>query len=106
MSTDLPIACSLNATDLPVRRAQIAALGRDALVAARIEGRRAELRFDDRPGVRDRVERFVAAEGECCAFLTMGVEDAPDEIRLTIEAPLGAELVLAELVAAFEPQAA
>ncbi len=106
MSTELPIACSLRATDLPVRRAQIAALGREALVSAHVEGQRAELRFDDRPGVRERVERFVAAEGECCAFLTMRIGEAEGDIRLAIDAPGGAEPVLAELVAAFEPQAA
>jgi hypothetical protein len=100
MSTPLPIACSLSTGELPVRQAQIAELGRDALVDAAIDGQRAELRFTGGPGVRERVERFVAAEGECCAFLTMHVEEAPGEVRLTIDAPDGAEPVLAELVAA------
>jgi hypothetical protein len=104
MSTELPIACSLSATDLPVRHAQMAELGRDALVGAAIDGGRAELRFKGDSSVRARVERFVAAEGECCAFLTMRVAEAPGEVRLTIDAPEGAEPVLEELVAAFGPQ--
>jgi hypothetical protein len=103
MTTDLPIACSLSATELSVRQAQMAELGRDALLDATVDGRRAELRFAGRPGVRERVERFVAAEGECCAFLAMRVEQAPDQVRVTIDAPDGAELVLEELVAAFRP---
>jgi hypothetical protein len=101
MTTELPIACSLSTTELSVRQAQIAELGRDALLDATVDGRRAELHFTARPGVRERVERFVAAESECCAFLTMGVEAAPDEVRVSIDAPAGAELVLEELVAAF-----
>jgi hypothetical protein len=101
MSTELPIACSLSAGDLSLRQAQIAELGRDALVDATVDGRTAELRFGRGAGVRERVEGFVAAESECCAFLAMGVEETPGEVRLTIDAPEGAETVLAELVAAF-----
>lgn len=108
MSTELPIACSLSAGELHVRQAQIADLGRDALVEARVEASHADLHFMGGAAVRDRVERFVAAESECCPFLTMGVEETPSEVRLTIDAPDGAEPVLEELVAAFRsaPQAA
>jgi hypothetical protein len=108
MSTELPIACSLSAGDLQVRQAQIAELGRNALVSATVDGRRADLHFKGGAAVRERVERFVAAESECCAFLAMHVEDAPDEVRATIDAPDGAEPVLEELVAAFRsaPRAA
>jgi hypothetical protein len=101
MSTELPIACSLSAGELDVRQAQIAELGRDALVEARVQAGHADLRFTDGAAVRERVERFVAAESECCAFLTMRVEHAPDEVRVAIDAPDGAELALEELVAAF-----
>ena len=47
-------------------------------------------------------------ESECCAFLAMRVEEASDQVRVNIDAPDGAELVLEELVAAFEsaPRAA
>jgi hypothetical protein len=69
MSTELPIACSLSADELRSRKAQIAELGHDALVAARVEASRADLRFKGGAAVRERVERFVAAESECCAFL-------------------------------------
>jgi hypothetical protein len=108
MSTELPIACSLTAGELHVRRAQIADLGRDALVEARVEASHADLRFKGGAAVRERVERVVAAESECCPFLTMAVEETPSEVRLTIDAPDGAEPVLEELAAAFRsaPQAA
>jgi hypothetical protein len=108
MPDELPIACSLSATELPVRQTQMAVLGRDALVAARVAGTHAELRFAAGAGVRERVQRLVAAESQCCAFLTMRLDDAPGEVRLTIDAPEDAEPVLGELVNAFrgEPRAA
>jgi hypothetical protein len=106
MPAEPPIACSLSATELPVRQAQMAELGRDALVAANVASARAELHFAAGAGVRERVEGFVAAESQCCAFLTMRIDDAPDEVRLTIDAPEDAEPVLAELVGAFRGLAA
>jgi hypothetical protein len=104
----LPIACSLDATELPLRLAEMRDLGRAALIEARTDATRAELRFAAGAGVRDRVEAVVAAESRCCAFLDMAVTDESDTVVLTIDAPEGAELVLTELVDAFrgEPQAA
>ena len=63
--------------------------------------RRTRPRFAARPGVRDRVEAFAASERVCCAFLSLDVSAAEDEVVLTIDAPAGAEPVLAEMVAAF-----
>jgi hypothetical protein len=100
--TELPIACSLSATDLSTRLREMADLGHSALVDVRHEPTRAELRFA--AGVRDRVEGIVAAESQCCAFLAMTISDEPDTVVLTIEAPDGAELVLSELVDAFRGQ--
>ena len=101
MPTDLPIACSLNETELPARLAEMRALGHDALLSARRVGPRAVLRFTADPGIRARVETIVAAEARCCAFLTMRISTDPDAIALTIEAPDEAEVVLQDLVEAF-----
>jgi hypothetical protein len=101
MFTEVPIACSLNATELPQRLAEMAALGRDALLDARTGPTRAELRFAAGAGVRERVEAIVAAESQCCAFLEMVVTEESGTVVLAIEAPDGAEVVLAELVDAF-----
>ena len=101
MAADLPIACSLTASQLPARLAEIAALGAAALIDADHEGDRAELRFTAGADVRRRVDAIVAAESQCCAFLDMCVTEAPGAIVLTIRAPEGAESVLAELVDAF-----
>src|SRR5690348_14133862 len=101
MPTDLPIACSLSATELPKRLAEMADLGRSALIDARTEPLEAQLRFGAGAGIRDRLEAVVAAESQCCAFLTMRVHVEPDAVLLTISAPEGAEAVLSELVDAF-----
>jgi hypothetical protein len=101
MPTELPIACSLTAAELPGRLAEMAAIGRSSLLEGEASGRSALLRFRDEAGTRARLAAVVHAEAECCAFLTMRLGDAPGEIRLTIEAPAGAEPVLRGLVTAF-----
>jgi len=101
MATDLPIACSLTATELPRRLAEMADLGRSALFDVQAAGTHAQLSFAAGASVRDRVEAIVAAESQCCAFLGMTIGDALDTVVLTIDAPEGAEVVLAELVDAF-----
>jgi len=101
MPAELPIACSLSATELPERLAEMAALGRAALVDAVADTTRAQLRFSAGAGVGERVRAIVAAEARCCTFLTMRVTHDRDTVVLTVDAPAGAELVLAGLVDAF-----
>ena len=105
MPTELPIACSLDATEFPQRLSEMADLGRAALADIDQDEKRAELRFAAGQGIRERVEAIVAAESQCCAFLTMRVDDALDLVVLTIEAPEGAEAILAELVDGFRGEA-
>jgi hypothetical protein len=104
MPDELPVACSLSAAEFPARLAQVAALGRDALVDAHVTGARARLRFALDPRVRERVEAFAEAERRCCPFLRFTVTDAPDAVLLVIDAPDDAAGVLAELVAALDAE--
>jgi hypothetical protein len=101
MAPELPITCSLTAAELPARLAEMAAIGRSSLLGAEASGRSALLRFRDDRDTRTRLAAIVAAEAECCSFLTMRLNDAPGAIGLSIEAPAGAELVLRELASAF-----
>ena len=103
MTTELPISCSLTATQLPARLAEMAELGREALVDALVDGGRARLLFAADAGVLERVQRIVAAERECCAFLGIAVEQQPEGVLVTVQAPDGAEGVLTEWVRAFGP---
>jgi hypothetical protein len=99
--TELPIACSLTADEMPARLAEMASVGRDALDSADADGTRAVLRFRRHAGTRDRLAAIVAAESECCAFLVTELVDEAQAVVLTIEAPQGAEPVLDQLVEAF-----
>ena len=92
MSTEIPIACSLNAGELTHRFAEISNLGREALLDAEPTELGATLRFTPEPGVQARLARIVAAESECCES---------DAVVLTIAAPEGAEPVVRDLLDAF-----
>ena len=95
---DLPLACSLDASALEERFAEIQAVGRTALIAAEPPG---ILRFRATPGTRERLQQIVAAEAECCPFLSLELSEHKEELRLTVSAPEGADTVAAELVQAF-----
>src|SRR5947209_19732274 len=108
MPTELPLACTLTATEMSARLAEMSAIGGAALLGAVTAGPRATLRFRGGRDTRARLTAVVAAEAECCAFLNMTLRDGPDAVELIIDAPTGAVLVLDELLAAFrgKPRAA
>jgi hypothetical protein len=99
MPTELPIACSLSAADMSVRAAEMGAIGGASLIGAEALDGRAVLRF--RADAREKVAAIVAAEAECCPFLTMTLRDEPGAVMLEIEAPAGAEPVVQGIAAAF-----
>jgi hypothetical protein len=101
MPTDPPIACSLSASEQSARLAEMDAIGRSALLAARTSDMQTTLRFRAGGSTRARLSAIVAAEAECCRFLDMNLRDGAKVIELTITAPAGAEPILAELVGAF-----
>jgi hypothetical protein len=100
MATPLPIVCTLDAATLRDRGAEMAALGRDALLSASFDGgSRARLRF--RASAADRLEALVTAERECCAWLGLSLAPAGfDAIELTLSAPPGGEAAMREFAAA------
>ena len=98
MTQDLPIACSLNASDLRARLDEIGALGRDALLSTEAGG---TMRFRADETTRERLEAIIAAEATCCSFLRFELADEADTLTLTITAPAGAEPVAHDLTAAF-----
>lgn len=98
----IPIACTLTARDLSARLDEIAALGQLALRRARRETTHAELWFTASDGIRDRIDVIVAGESQCCGFLSMRVTENGDEIVLTIDTAEGGDVVLHQLVDAFE----
>lgn len=105
MPTDPPVACPLDAGALSDRLAHMAELGGAALLDARIDGRRALLRFAAGKEVRGRLDGIVAAEARCCPFLGMNLTEEPGTLTLTIIGPAGAEPVVEDLVTAFSRRA-
>ena len=66
-----PIACSLSASEYRRRAAEIRALLRDALVSREPIAGGERLTFTADAGVYERVTELMAAETECCPFLSM-----------------------------------
>jgi hypothetical protein len=98
---DLPMACSLDAGEMPKRLAAMREIGRTDLLSAKVDDRRAELQFSSGEQTASRLEAIGAAEGECCPFLTLELTDEGEGLRLAIDAPEGGEQILAEMVGAF-----
>jgi hypothetical protein len=49
------------------------------------------------PGVREELERLVAAERACCPFLAMEVQTTEASVVLTVTAPAAGAVILEEL---------
>jgi hypothetical protein len=101
MTKDEPVACSLNASDMGQRLAEIAEVGSESLIGRSSDGGSHELRFRADAGTRRRLEAIVAAEAECCSFLGLSLSKRGDVLTLSIKAPEGAREVADGLAAAF-----
>ena len=91
------IACSLTGADYRKRLADIGEFARKALRDRHPIDGGACLSFDETDDVRARLAAFVAAESECCPFLTMNLKAADDRLLLEITGPELAAPVIEEL---------
>jgi hypothetical protein len=101
MTNNQPIACSLGASDLQQRLAEIAKIGADSLTDRAVEDGRHVLRFRADATTRERLDAIVAAEADCCSFLDLSLVEDADELVLTIAAPDDAQPVADDLALAF-----
>lgn len=101
MDAETPIACSLSGTDLQERYRDLAEFGSTSLIerTADAEGRR--LRFRRTAGTAERLRSIIAAEQECCPFLTFELTETDNALELHIGAPDDARPVADGLAAAF-----
>jgi MerR family copper efflux transcriptional regulator len=103
---ELPIVCSLDAARLQAREAELACLGRSLISVSPTGETPVSLRFTADQETRDRLDRIVAAEAECCPFLDMRVREG-ETLELTIDGPEDGAPVIAGLVEAISaPDAA
>jgi hypothetical protein len=95
-----PIACSLNADAAGDRETEWRALLSRALISTACARRGTRVKLRALPGVRQELERLVAAERDCCPFMTMSVATTDEAILvLTVTtSELGAP-ILAQLFA-------
>jgi hypothetical protein len=99
---ELPIACSLQPGELAARQSELAWAGSRGLLSVdRPDERHAVLRFENDPETGVALERIVAAEGECCPFLSLKVSEG-DAIQLEIDGPAEAGPIIDQLIEAFE----
>jgi hypothetical protein len=103
--TEIPIACTLDRTQMRRRGEDIRALGRAALTTVERGAHHVVLRFRPRPELREQVERLVAAESECCAFLGFTIAHERDATVVTIVSPPDGAPVMHELADRFSVDA-
>jgi hypothetical protein len=84
MSTDIPIACTLDPAQMRDRVASIDALLEDALLDQREIAGGLRTSFRDAPDVEQRIRELVTAESGCCAFLSFAVGRENDTLWLDI----------------------
>ena len=104
MTDSNPIACTLGESDLRQRLDEIAALGREALIAQEESGGIHTLRFRRDDETRRRLEQIVAAESRCCSFLDLSLVERDGELILSLDAPIEGRPVADELARAFSAQ--
>ena len=100
MSTEIPIACTLNPAEMRDRVTSIDALLSDALLDQREIAGGLRTTFRDTPEVERRVRELVAAESRCCAFLSFAVGREDGALWLDITGAPEARPVIDQFFAA------
>jgi hypothetical protein len=93
---DVPIACTLDAADVPARLELLGHLRKASSGVVRTSAG-LRLRFPAEPAVEADVRRFAVDEQRCCTFWTFDVADAGDgdgEVVLRWDGPPAAQPIL------------
>jgi hypothetical protein len=80
-------ACSLTGADREQRAREWARLRADALVREERDGTSVTSWWRADPGVRERLETLIAAESECCPFLSFAFRDHPRLLVTVLTVP-------------------
>ena len=103
MTTELPIACSLDKAELAQRSRRWERLADRSLIEASLRPDRVAVqRYRADEGVRAELEELIRLEGDCCGFLDFKLSGRGDELVLEISGPETAS----EIIAGFAPTAA
>ena len=94
-----PVACSLTGAEYRKRVADTGEVAREALCHRRRIDGGARLSFEESADVRARLEAFVAAESQCCPFITMNLAARDGRLVLDVTGPELAAPIIEELFA-------
>ena len=97
---DLPIACTLDASDGAARLARWKALANIGSPSVQRVGNELLVEYEAAPGVTQELEALVVAERNCCSFAIWEIKPDPGHVILRIRADPAALDALTELFAA------
>ena len=92
--SNVPIACTLEAGDLPERLAEWRAFGHSSVRATEAHATSARLLLADGDDVLLAAASLAQREAQCCAFFDFAVELGPEARWLSVRVPAGAEETL------------
>lgn len=101
MDASQPIACILSAADYPARLAGLATIRGEGVPRIRQISDGVEMTFTDTRKMRANLESFIAAESECCSFMSFDLAPKGANLILTITAPPDGLPIVGELASAF-----
>lgn len=93
----IPIACTLEPTDLPARLAAWHAVAAESVGEEGVDGG-VRLRFARTPGLAGRLAELAEAEQGCCGFFEFRLGLTPDAVTLDITAPADAQPMVTALL--------
>jgi hypothetical protein len=91
------IACSLTADAVGDREREWRELLSRALIRRTPTSNGVRVELQPLPGVRGELDRLIAAETDCCPFMTMSIETAAASLALTVTAPPLAAAIVEQL---------
>ena len=93
----IPIACTLQPSDLPARLAEWQSLVAEAAGRDEVEGG-VRLRFSPATGLAARIATLAEAEQGCCGFFDFALAIGPEGLSLTVTAPAEARSMVDALL--------
>jgi hypothetical protein len=97
--TDIPIACSLTPAEYRRRTAGLGALANERLLSREPIPGGCRLTFAYTPELDRRLSDAVAAEAECCPFLTFALTRHAERLRLEVTGAQLAQPIIDDLFA-------
>ncbi len=98
---ELPVACTLGASDGPARLQRWQHLHQIAALTAQLTNGELEVRYQPGPEVLAELQRLVAEEQVCCAFVSWAVTEDSGQPVLRVTAPAGSPQDIEPIAAMF-----